>query len=165
MKIQIADITNDSIVDGEGIRLTVFTQGCQHRCPGCHNPATHDTDGGREADTAEIISAAAQNPLLDGITLSGGEPFLQPAACAKIAAEAHAAGLNVWVYTGFTFEEILDSGNGEMLKLLNLADVLVDGRFVMELRSLNLKFRGSSNQRILDVKKSIESEAAIEYME
>ena len=104
MNIRIAGTVGDSIVDGPGLRLTVFTQGCPHCCPGCHNPETHDPAGGHDADTGEILAALARNPLASGVTLSGGEPFCQPAACLDIARGAHALGKNVWTYTGYTLE-------------------------------------------------------------
>ena len=143
MQMRIAGIVQDSIVDGDGIRLTIFTQGCPHRCPGCHNPETHDFNGGRTVDTSEIIAMMDNNPMLDGVTLSGGEPFCQPGACLEIAAAAHLKGLNVWCYTGYTIEEL------EGHPLLNEVDVLVDGRYVEEQRTLELPFRGSRNQRII----------------
>lgn len=156
MNIRTAGIVNDSIVDGPGLRLTVFTQGCPHRCPGCHNPQSHSFDGGEWRDTEDILNIARENILLDGITLSGGEPFAQAAACASIAKGAHEAGLNVWCYTGYTFETLLD-GNGEWRQLLENIDILVDGPFLQELRTLNAAYRGSSNQRILDVPASLKA--------
>ncbi|MBQ8506009.1 MAG: anaerobic ribonucleoside-triphosphate reductase activating protein [Clostridia bacterium] len=161
MKIRIAGIVNDSIVDGPGFRLTIFTQGCPHHCPGCHNPQTHDFSGGREEETAKILDQMRENPLLDGITLSGGEPFCQSGACAEIARGARAAGLNVWCYTGYTFEELV-AGKSEWMELLREIDVLVDGRFILEKKTLECRFRGSSNQRLIDVKKSLKAGAAIE---
>lgn len=156
MKIRIAGLVNDSIVDGPGLRLTVFTQGCPHHCPGCHNPQSHDFSGGELRDTDEILDIMRDNILLDGVTLSGGEPFAQPEACAEIAKAAHEAGLNVWCYTGYTFEELL-KGCPEWLELLKHVDVLVDGPFVMSLRTLDARFRGSSNQRILDAPRSLKT--------
>ena len=153
MKIRISGIVNDSIVDGPGFRLAVFTQGCPHHCVGCHNPQTHDFEGGREIDTQEIIEKLRGNPLLDGITLSGGEPFCQGAACAELASAAHALGLNVWAYSGYTYEQLL-AGNAEQRALLAETDVLVDGPFVLPQRTLELRFRGSANQRLIDVKAS-----------
>lgn len=153
MKIRISGIVNDSIVDGPGFRLAVFTQGCPHHCAGCHNPQTHDFEGGREIDTQEIIEKLRGNPLLDGITLSGGEPFCQCAACAELASAAHALGLNVWAYSGYTYEQLL-AGDAEQRALLAETDVLVDGPFVLPQRTLELRFRGSSNQRLIDVKAS-----------
>lgn len=153
MKIRISGIVNDSIVDGPGFRLAVFTQGCPHHCVGCHNPQTHDFEGGREIDTQEIIEKLRGNPLLDGITLSGGEPFCQGAACAELASAAHALGLNVWTYSGYTYEQLL-AGDAEQRALLAETDVLVDGPFVLPQRTLELRFRGSANQRLIDVKAS-----------
>ena len=157
MQIRIAGTVNDSIVDGPGIRFTVFTQGCPHHCPGCHNPLTHDFAGGQAVDTRSIIDKLANNPLLDGLTLSGGEPFEQAAACVELAEAARGAGLSVWIYSGYTWEEVLENGqqNPSWLRLLGACDVLVDGRFILEQRSLELNFRGSGNQRLIDVPKSL----------
>lgn len=154
MDIRIAGTVNDSIVDGPGFRFTVFTQGCPHRCEGCHNPETHDFKGGKIVDTAEIIREFKENILLDGITLSGGDPFCQCEACTVLAREAHASGLNVWTYTGYTFEELI-GGREDWKALLNETDVLVDGRFILAKRSLECRFRGSTNQRLINVPKSI----------
>ena len=154
MKIRIAGTVSDSIVDGTGLRHTIFTQGCCHHCPGCHNPETHDPNGGKEMDTEEIIAEFKKNPLLSGITLSGGEPFLQPQACLELAKAAHVIGRDVWAYTGYTLEELRGMADTDVDALLEEVDVLVDGRFVMAERSLELRFRGSRNQRILDMKKT-----------
>ncbi len=155
MKIQLSGIANDSIVDGEGIRMTIFTQGCPHHCPQCHNPQTHSFTEGYSSDTDHIIAMMAENPLLDGITLSGGEPMEQPKACCILAEGAKKLGLNVWLYTGYTWEELLEKNTPSIQALLQKTDVLIDGRFVDSLRSLELVFRGSSNQRIIDVQKSL----------
>lgn len=159
MKIRIADIVNDSIVDGPGLRLTVFVQGCIHNCKGCHNPQTHSLDGGKIIDTEDIINAVKKNILLDGITFSGGEPFLQPEPLTEIAKEAKLLGLNVITYTGFTFEELLE--NDDFRSLLNFSDYIIDGKFEEDKKSLSIKFRGSANQRIIDVKKSLSLNKAI----
>ena len=143
--MRIANFIHDSIVDGEGLRFTLFVQGCRHNCKGCHNPQTHDPNGGREVTEQEIIAEMLSNPLLDGLTLSGGEPFDQDASCAIIAKAAKDAGLNVWAYTGYTLEQLREKNT----ELLPLVDVLVDGPFVLEQRSLSLKWRGSHNQRII----------------
>jgi anaerobic ribonucleoside-triphosphate reductase activating protein len=155
MKISLSGITGDSIVDGPGIRLTIFTQGCPHHCPGCHNPQTHDPNGGSWGDTDDIIAAMAENPLLDGITLSGGDPFMQPKECTELAMGAHRCGLNVWTYTGYTWEELFEENDPDKIALVQESDVLIDGPFIMAERSLELQFRGSRNQRIIDVKKSL----------
>jgi anaerobic ribonucleoside-triphosphate reductase activating protein len=161
MEIRLSGVVNDSIVDGPGIRLTVFTQGCPHCCPGCHNPQTHDYQGGYVGDTSLIISALGENPLLDGVTLSGGEPLDQPLACNHIAQGAKKLGLNVWAYTGYRWEDILEIGNPQTLALLEQIDVLVDGPFQVNQRSLELLFCGSKNQRIIDVKKSLKTKTIV----
>jgi anaerobic ribonucleoside-triphosphate reductase activating protein len=153
--MRIAGLVQDSIVDGPGLRFTVFTQGCPHRCEGCHNPETHDPAGGSERTTAEIIRQMLGNPLTDGLTLSGGEPFLQAADCAEIAEAAKRAGLNIWAYSGWTFEELMNMTEPAVRQLLELTDVLVDGPFVLSQRSLGIKWRGSKNQRLIDVQRSL----------
>lgn len=149
MNMRIAGIVNDSIVDGPGLRLAIFAQGCPHHCPGCHNPESHDFAGGSDMDTEKIIARMDANPLLDGITLTGGEPFEQPDACRILADAAHARGLNVWAYSGYTFEQLC--AVPEKRRLLEACDVLVDGPFLLAERSLDLRFRGSKNQRVLKV--------------
>ena len=141
-EIHISGIARDSIVDGEGIRLTVFTQGCPRRCP---------LVGGRMTTVGEIIAELDANPLLTGLTLSGGEPFLQPAALLPLARAAHERGLDVWSYSGFTLEELRAQGDPDVDALLDELDVLVDGDYREELRDLTLHFRGSRNQRVIDL--------------
>ena len=165
MRISLSGVTGDSIVDGPGLRLTIFTQGCLHNCPGCHNPQTHDPNGGSWADTEDILAAAAENPLLDGITLSGGDPFLQPVPCLALAEGAHKLGLNVWTYTGYTWEALLEENDAEKLALLKETDVLVDGPFLLADRSLELRFCGSRNQRLIDVKKSLAEDKVVLWEE
>ena len=162
MKIKIAGLVPESIVDGPGIRFAVFTQGCPHHCPGCHNPQTHDFNGGKWMETDEIISELRQNPLVRGITLSGGDPFVQPAACAALAQAAHAAGKDVITYTGYTFEQLLSGQVPDARLLLQETDILIDGRFEKDKKSLGLRFRGSSNQRAIDCKKSLKIAKAVE---
>ena len=157
MVFRVNGIMNDSIVDGPGLRLAVFVQGCSHGCPGCHNPDTHDRDGGREMDTGEVAAMLEKNPLLDGLTLSGGEPFEQAAACYEMARDAKARGLSVWVYSGYVYEVLLKKDDPAVQGLLETCDVLVDGPFVQAQRSLKLDFRGSGNQRLVDLKESRES--------
>ena len=161
--MRIAGMIQDSIVDGPGFRFTLFTQGCPHNCEGCHNPETHDFNGGSEMSTDEIIKKLLSNPLTDGITFSGGEPFEQAGDCAVIARTARENGLNVWAYSGYTFEELLEKAEKQpgVMELLKLTDVLVDGRFILAQRSLSLKWRGSANQRILDVPRSLEAGTAV----
>ena len=155
--IRIAGVVNDSIVDGPGLRFTVFTQGCPHHCEGCHNPQTWDFDGVKVVEIAEIVEKIRKNRLLTGITLSGGEPFMQALECAEIAREAHGLGLSVWTYTGYTWEKItgMVGDRPQWWALLKETDVLVDGPFIQEEKSLDLLYRGSRNQRLIDVKKSI----------
>lgn len=161
MRIRLAGLVNDSIVDGPGLRLAVFAQGCPHHCPECHNPQSHDFDGGELGDTVEILRIAEDNCLLDGITLTGGEPFCQPEACAELARGAHELGLNVWVYTGYLFENLLN-GTDAQRELLKNADVLVDGPFLIAQKSMDVRFRGSKNQRLIDVQKSLNAGHAVE---
>ena len=155
MNIRIAGVVNDSIVDGPGLRFSVFTQGCSHHCPGCHNPETHDPQGGHDEDTDALIAKMKKNPLLSGITLTGGDPLEQSAPCLELAKAAHAAGLNVWAYTGYTWEQLLTRNDPDQMALLREVDVLVDGPFIQAERSLELDYRGSRNQRLIDVSASL----------
>ena len=159
--IRIAGLVAESYVDGDGIRFAIFMQGCLRHCEGCHNPETHALDGGRLVDTAEIIAEIKKNPLLDGITLSGGEPFLQVEAANEIALAAKNFGLNVWCYTGYKLEELPI----EAESLLENIDVLIDGAFIERLRDLELQFRGSRNQRIIDLKKTREQNKIVLWTE
>ena len=161
MRFQLSGIVNDSIVDGPGLRLTVFMQGCPYGCPGCHNPQTHDVMGGREADTEEVRAMLKKNPLLDGLTLSGGEPLLQPQAAREMAAMAKAQGLNVWCYTGDTVEHMLREQDPAIMSALEQIDVLVDGPFILEQKTLDLIFRGSKNQRLIDVPATVKAGQAV----
>ena len=154
MQIRLAGIEPESIVDGPGYRFAVFVQGCPHACPGCHNPKTHDVEGGYMADTDEIISKLGKNPMIRGVTLSGGEPMLQPKPLAEIARAAKQKGLSVWCYTGFTLEFLQQEGRADRMALLDLVDVLVDGPYVAHERSLDLLYCGSWNQRLIDMNKT-----------
>jgi len=158
--MRVAGIVEDSIVDGPGLRFVVFTQGCNLRCEGCHNPDTWDLSGGADIPVDELIAQMRRNPLTDGLTLSGGEPFLQAAECVQLASAARELGLNVWTFTGYTFEQLLHEP--ECRELLELTDVLVDGPFVISERSLSLKWRGSRNQRVIDVVGSLRAGAVVE---
>lgn len=155
MKIRLADdnLLTDSIVDGEGLRAVLWTQGCSHNCKGCHNPETHDFNKGVLVEVDEVKQLIKDLTLQDGITFSGGDPFFQPEPCIEIAKFAKEEGLNVWAYTGFLFEDLIK--NEKMREFLNYVDVLVDGKFELENKSLNLKFRGSTNQRIINVPRSL----------
>lgn len=154
MAIQVAGIVKNSIVDGPGIRYAVFVQGCPHGCPGCHNPQTHPFTGGRQMGAEEIFQDFCRDPLVKGITLSGGEPFCQAKPLAELAKRVHGAGKDVVVYTGYTWEELAASQDPDVQALLGQADLLIDGPFIQELRNLELSFRGSENQRLIDLNKS-----------
>ena len=163
-ELRLAGVIRESIVDGPGMRMTIFTQGCPHNCEGCHNPQTHDFSGGYISHPENILKELDKDKLLRGVTFSGGEPFMQPEALAELALEIHKRGLDIVTYTGFTFEQLIDSfdKHPERRLLLEQTDYLIDGKFVLSLRSLELHFRGSSNQRIIDVKKSLEEGRAVE---
>ncbi len=164
MKIRLAGpIESDSIVDGEGIRTVIWTQGCIHNCYGCHNPETHSFSGGMLTDTEEIIKIIKDLSGQDGITLSGGDPMCQPEACLEIAQYAKQIGLNVWCYTGYTFEQLIKMSETKpiILQLLKNIDMLVDGKFILSEKSMDVKFRGSKNQRIIDVQKSLSENRTI----
>lgn len=152
-KLRLSGIVSESIVDGPGIRYTVFTQGCPHRCPGCHNPQTHDFAGGYDADLPAMLREIAADPLLDGITLSGGEPFCQPEALLPLAKAVREMGKTVYAFSGYTLEQLLELSKERPAigELLHLCDVLIDGPYIEKLRDLDLLYRGSSNQRIIDL--------------
>ncbi|MDR2739485.1 MAG: anaerobic ribonucleoside-triphosphate reductase activating protein [Treponema sp.] len=152
--LTIGGIEPESIVDGPGFRYTVFVQGCNFRCPGCHNSHLQTFDGGRTITVDETLDAIRDNPLLDGLTLSGGDPFTQAASCAVLAEEVRALGLSVFTYTGYTFEALWLAEHPVWRRLIMATDVLVDGPFVRELRNIDLRFRGSSNQRLIDVRRT-----------
>lgn len=163
MKLRIAGTVNDSIVDGKGIRFTIFTQGCPHHCKGCHNPETHDFNGGYDIDTAELLEKIKANPLLDGVTFSGGEPFMQAEILAEFAAEIKSLSLDIVTYTGYTFEELYaNRDKNSWGRLLEATDHLIDGKFEIEKKDWTAKFRGSSNQRYLDCQKSLAEGRAVE---
>lgn len=163
MKLKLSGIIRESIVDGPGIRFVVFAQGCPHHCNGCHNPQTWSFEGGNEVTVDRIIEEVKKNPLISGITLSGGEPFCQPEGMAELAAAAHKQGINVIAYTGYLYEQLLEMSkkSPSVMEFLNKVDVLVDGPFKKELKSYELKFKGSSNQRAIDVKKSLEENKTV----
>jgi anaerobic ribonucleoside-triphosphate reductase activating protein len=178
--IRLFGTVSDSIVDGPGMRFSVFVQGCTHRCPGCHNPESWPADTGEETSIDQLVARICANKLTTGVTLSGGDPFEQPAASAELARQVKAAGLNVWVYTGYVYEDLLrmageaasvgeapeaselaagetpeaDERAQAIRHLLEYADVLVDGPFIQAKRSLDLKYCGSSNQRLIDMNKT-----------
>lgn len=156
-KIKLAGIEDESIVDGPGFRFVVFTQGCPHHCPGCQNPQTHDPEGGYWEDTDVLLEKMKKDPLLKGVTLSGGEPFEQAEVLVEFAEKVRENGFDVFAYSGYTFEQLTAGAKNRpaWLELLKLCDILVDGRFELEHRSLDLLFRGSPNQRLIDVQRSL----------
>lgn len=159
--LDLSGIVSDSIVDGPGIRTTIFAQGCPHHCPGCHNPETWAFGCGTKIPTEAVVEIVRSNPLCRGVTFSGGEPFSQPEAFAKLARTLKEQGYEVASYSGYTFEELL-AGTEDQKNLLASIDILIDGRFLLAEKSLEIPFRGSRNQRILDVPKSLEAGKAVE---
>jgi anaerobic ribonucleoside-triphosphate reductase activating protein len=153
-ELRICGIEPESIVDGKGFRYVIFTQGCPHHCPGCHNPQSHDFNGGRMADIEDLFREICENPLLRGVTFSGGEPFCQPKPLTRLAKMIHGKKLDLTVFTGYTYEELLMKRDPDIDALLEEADVLVDGPFLQEQKDLTLVFRGSRNQRVIDLKKT-----------
>ena len=156
-----APLQPDSVVDGPGIRSVVWTQGCIHNCPECHNPHTHSFNAGYEYPIDILCDEIKSNGF--NITLSGGDPFLQPIQCMKVAQYAKSIGLNVWAYSGFRFEDLIQ--NEQTKNLLNCIDVLVDGKFEIANKSLECKFRGSTNQRLIDVQQSLTSGCVAEWID
>lgn len=163
--MRIAGIEPESIVDGPGIRFTVFTQGCSLQCPGCHNPATWDPCGGQEVDVEEVIAAMNSSVLASGLTLSGGEASRQPRACARLARAAHEMGWDVWSWSGYTVEALMRQArrDAELADMLGQIDVLVDGPFQLVHRTLTLPWRGSSNQRVIDMPATLRGGRAVEW--
>ena len=161
-QIRIAGVVRESIVDGPGFRYVIFTQGCPHKCPGCHNTHTHDYNGGKLIDIDLIIKDIEKNPMLKGITLSGGEPFEQAKLCAELVSKLN-NNLHIMAYTGYTYEYLIENANSQngYLELLSKIDILIDGRFVLKLKNLNLDFRGSSNQRAIECKESLKQNKII----
>lgn len=152
-KLRISGIIEESIVDGPGLRFTVFTQGCPHGCLGCHNPQTHDFDGGYDMDINEIFGQFQANPLLSGITFSGGEPFCQPEPLYHLGEKVKALGKTIVLFSGYTLEQLLEMSQKELYvkQLLSIGDILIDGPYVEALKDLELLFRGSSNQRMIEL--------------
>ena len=164
VRLAVKDIQSDSIVDGEGIRSVVWFQGCSHHCKECQNPETWDFNGGYEVSLDDVKKQIRELEYQKGVTFSGGDPMMQIEALAELTKYVHECNMDVWVYTGYTFEELmkLAEKNPVYIDALNNIDALVDGRFVLELKSFDVKFRGSSNQRILDVKKSLKAGKPVE---
>ncbi len=149
--VKVYGIAAESIVDGPGIRYVVFVQGCPHCCAGCHNPQSHPLEGGQAVDIQGLFQEIRQNPLLKGVTFSGGEPFCQPQPLTALARLVHGIGLDVITYTGYQYEELLATKNAGVPALLEQTDILIDGPFIQKQKDLTLPFRGSRNQRIIDM--------------
>ena len=163
-KLRVSGIVEDSIVDGPGLRLCVFVQGCPHHCPGCHNPQTHDFNAGSEMDLQDIFRKYKENPLLSGVTFSGGEPFCQAGPLAILGSMIHEAGGEVITYTGYLYEDLIRQSalDRDVAGLLAVTDLLIDGPYMEELRSLEAPFRGSSNQRLLLIRQGLAAGTAPE---
>ncbi len=156
MQIRIASTIAESIVDGPGIRYVVFTQGCPHHCPGCHNPSTHDFNQGKLIEIDELINDMKKYPYMSGLTISGGEPFAQDVALLELINKYHQLykNKNILIFTGYTYEELKEKHSNIVEEIFAKIDYLIDGRYVASLRDLSLVYRGSSNQRIIDMKKT-----------
>lgn len=157
--IRIAGVVKESTVDGPGFRYVVFTQGCPHNCKGCHNPDTHDFKGGKLVSIDKLVEDINKNPLLKGITISGGEPFMQPKQVYNLISKIDKNRHTIMLYTGFLYEDLLEKAkeNEYYLKILENIDVLIDGKFVESLKSEEVLFRGSTNQRAIETKNSIQT--------
>lgn len=162
-QLRISGTIDESIVDGRGIRYVIFTQGCPHNCPGCHNPQTHEFNAGKVVTVSTLFEEIVENPLLKGVTFSGGEPFCQPEPLAELAKRIHERNLDITTYTGYTLEQLQAKNDPHMNALLEQTDVLIDGRFELEQKDLTLQFKGSRNQRIIDVKKTFASGHIVLY--
>ena len=141
-------------MDGPGFRYAIFVQGCPHHCPGCHNPDSHDFSAGYDRTVDSLFEEICADPLLKGVTFSGGEPFCQPAPLTELARLCRQRGLDVLAYSGWTYEQLLDKHDPDVDALLEELDILVDGPFLLDQRNLELHFRGSENQRLIDMKKT-----------
>lgn len=161
--LRIAGIVRESIVDGPGFRFTIFCQGCPHHCPDCHNPMTHDFEGGKEVTFERLLTEIDKNPLLSGVTFSGGEPFCQAESFALLADQIHERNLDIVTFTGYTYEQLrkMEEDNPAIGQLLSRTDLLIDGPFIKEEKDLTLQFRGSRNQRIIDMKATGSSEIPV----
>ena len=151
--LRLFGTASDSIVDGPGLRFVIFVQGCPHACPGCHNPESHDPTGGTLSSTKELWEKIAARPEISGVTFSGGEPFTHAEALAEIGKAVRAMGKTVMTYSGYTYERLLEMAreDSHIRDLLSVTNYLVDGPFVLSQRDITLKYRGSKNQRILDI--------------
>lgn len=164
MQIQIAGFLDNSLTNGKGLRSVVFVSGCCHKCPGCHNKPMQNFEYGDLVDVSEVFSRIKENiPIIRGVTFSGGEPFEQPKPLVELAKMVKKEGLDIWCYTGYTFEEIMTSNDKDKLELLSNVDILVDGKFKKVLTEGALKYTGSKNQRIIDVKQSLKNKKIVKW--
>lgn len=162
MSLRIMDIVDGTSVDGPGLRTSVYTAGCAHACPGCHNPTTWPFDAGRDITPDELLNRIRANDF--NVTLTGGDPMYQAEALLPVARSIKDAGYTLWCYTGFTFEQLLE--RPDATALLSYIDALVDGPFIQARRNTGLRFRGSDNQRIIDVQASlVRSHGVVELTE
>jgi anaerobic ribonucleoside-triphosphate reductase activating protein len=167
MKIRLAGLESHSSVNGPGVRFVIFTQGCPHKCNGCQNPETWDLLGGNEFDVLDLVSTIVNTKYIDGVTLSGGDPFYQGEAILELCKLLKERGVeSIWAYSGWTFEQ-LSSGqvSSQAKEALNYIDVLVDGPFILSRLDENCLFRGSNNQRLIDVKGSLSLGKIVEVSE
>lgn len=153
--IRLAGIIHDSLTNGEGLRRVFFSQGCDHNCKGCFNKHTHSFNGGKIFDVSKLVLNVVEDPLIKGVTFSGGDPFQQARPFMYMALYLRNRGINIWSYTGYNIEEILNSNDIFKKQLLANIDVLVDGQYIEEYKVDGLKYRGSKNQRIIDVQKTL----------
>ena len=164
MKLRLAGIIHESVVDGPGFRSVVFVQGCPHHCPGCHSPQTQSFKGGKIKDVSQIAKEILARPLLDGITFSGGEPFAQAQGLSVLTQGIFKKKkVNLWVYSGYLFNDLkkMAKKDPDIANLLKMADVLIDGSFILDQRDLSLPFKGSRNQKLIDLKKTLAKKQVI----
>ena len=159
-KIRLFGVANDSIVDGPGLRYSIYTQGCPHHCAGCHNPESWSFDGGEVTTVGALIDDIQKNKLIHDVTISGGDPFAQAKPVSILVQELKKRDFSVWIFSGWTFGELQKKSEAEkaISEILKNVDVLVDGRFEECLKSLDLKWKGSSNQRVIDMNKTREKD-------
>lgn len=164
MELRLSGVVRESIVDGPGLRYTIFTQGCPHHCEGCHNPQTHDFNGGFLCSVDKLVNDIEKNPMLSGVTFSGGEPFCQAQALCEVARRVKEMGLSVVLFSGYTFEQLIEGSvkNPYWLELMKLSDTLIDGKFEQSNKDFTLAYRGSRNQRIINLKNSLSNHDIVE---
>lgn len=164
--LYIAGIEPESVVDGEGWRYVVFVQGCKHACKNCHNPQTWEMNTGKIFEVNDLVSdikaSLEANILIDGVTISGGDPLYQAEEITELCKQLHELGINIWVYTGFVYEQVIQ--NEQMKNILNYINVLVDGPFIESKKTLDINYIGSTNQRIIDIQKTLSNNEVVFYV-